>query len=165
MYQEPKTTKEKLQHTIQEARTNADTAQRIIKVLDQWGTKQFNKRFADALRVELGEGYQVYYSKAYDAWHLSVRTTSQRYGEGLNLHLGEHPTAAMCRQRAEQCANYLDADDIRAAVFELANYGEICAEAARIAVEIRGMRAKYGKYDGNFTFAMRDEVKRILETA
>ncbi len=71
----------------------------------------------------------------------------------------------MCRQRAEQYANSLESDHIRAAVFEAANFGEICAEAARIAVEIRNMKAEYGKYDGNFTYPMRDEVERILKAA
>jgi hypothetical protein len=165
MYQETKTTKEKLQHTIQQARTNADTAQRIIKVLDQWGTKLFNKRFADTLRAEVGEGYEVYYSKSYDDWRLSVRTTSQRYDEGVSLHVGEHPTTTAARQQAEGWAGNLESEHIRAALFEVAHYGEICAEAARIAVEIRGMRAKYGKYDGNFTYAMREEVERTLKTA
>lgn len=165
MYQQTKTTKEKLRHTIHQAHTNADTAERIIKVLDRWGTKQFNKRFADALRAELGEGYEVYYAKYYDDWRLSVRTTAQTYDEGVSLHLSDRPTAALCRQRAEGYVALPEADNIRAALFEVAYYGEICAEAARIALEIRGMKAKYGKNDGNFTYPMRKEVERILKTA
>jgi hypothetical protein len=157
-------TKEKLQATVRQARINADTAQRIIRVLDGWGSKQFTKRFADTLRAELGEGYDVYYSKYYNDWRLTVRAAAQSYDEGVTIYLGKHPMAAECRRRAERYATGLDADHIRATLLELADYGEICAEAARIALEIRAMRAKYGKYDGSFTYTMRKEIRRILET-
>jgi hypothetical protein len=165
MYQQTKTTKEKLRDTIRQARINADTAKRIIKVLDRWGSKLFNKRFADVLRAELGEGYEVYYSKYYSDWRLTVSTTEQGYDEGVSISLGERPTTVRCRERAEGYAASLESDHIRAALFEVADYGEICAEAARIALETRGMKAKYGKYDGDFTPLMREEIKRILAAA
>jgi hypothetical protein len=162
MHGQDKTTKEKLEHTIRQAQINADTARQIIGLLDRWGDKQFNKRFADALRAELGEGYSVYYSKWYDEWRLSVRTNEQAYDEGMNVYLGKHPSSVECRQRAETYAASLEADHIRAAIFEVANYDEISAEAARIALEIKAMKAKYGKHDGDFTYPMGGEVRRIL---
>ncbi len=160
-----RTAKEELEHSIEQVRINADTASLIADLLDQWGTKQFNKRFADALQAKLGGAYLVTYCKWYGDWRLGVSTKGQRHDDGITIYLGEQPTAARCRGTVEQYADGLNSDHISAAIFEVAHYDEIRAVAARSAHELKSMKARYGKYHGDLTYTMRAEVKRILEAA
>jgi len=160
------TTKEKLGHRIQRAETNARTARRIKDLLDRWGSKQFNRRFATALEAELGDGYNVAYFKDFgDTWRLVVFATSQHFSDAVDLWLGERPTAEHCREKLAYWLAVADDELTTAARFELEHYDDIMKEAGRVAAEMAALRENYGKYKGGLSYDMSKEVGRILRGA